>query len=70
MVLYSSTVFIRYAFQTLLIVSFQDGRTNEFPMRGDSPYGNETWVAYITPESKQQSTELWHSDSSREVNFK
>lgn len=32
--------------------------------------GDETWVAYVTPESKQQSMEWRHSDSPRKVKFK
>ncbi|XP_023228571.1 histone-lysine N-methyltransferase SETMAR-like [Centruroides sculpturatus] len=32
--------------------------------------GDETWVAYVTPESKQQSMEWRHSSSPRKVKFK
>lgn len=32
--------------------------------------GDETWVAYVTPESKQQSMEWRHSTSPRKVKFK
>ncbi|GFY19459.1 histone-lysine N-methyltransferase SETMAR [Trichonephila clavipes] len=32
--------------------------------------GDETWVAYVTPESKQQSLEWRHSSSPRKVKFK
>ncbi|GFY27883.1 histone-lysine N-methyltransferase SETMAR [Trichonephila clavipes] len=32
--------------------------------------GDETWVAYVTPESKQQSMEWRHSSSLRKVKFK
>lgn len=32
--------------------------------------GDETWVAYVTPESKQQSMEWRHSNSPRKVKFK
>ncbi|KAG8190149.1 hypothetical protein JTE90_026716 [Oedothorax gibbosus] len=32
--------------------------------------GDETWVAYVTPESKQQSMEWRHSDSPKQVKFK
>ncbi|GFV12114.1 HTH_48 domain-containing protein [Trichonephila clavipes] len=32
--------------------------------------GDETWVAYVTPESKQQSMEWRHSSTSRKVKFK
>ncbi|GFT18052.1 histone-lysine N-methyltransferase SETMAR [Trichonephila clavipes] len=32
--------------------------------------GNEIWVAYVTPESKQQSMEWRHSSSPRKVKFK
>ncbi|GFX08184.1 mariner Mos1 transposase [Trichonephila clavipes] len=32
--------------------------------------GDETWVAYFTPESKQQSMEGWQSSSPRKVKFK
>lgn len=32
--------------------------------------GDETWVAYVAPESKQQSMEWRHSSSPRKVKFK
>ncbi|GFQ98652.1 HTH_48 domain-containing protein [Trichonephila clavata] len=32
--------------------------------------GDETWVAYVTPESKQQSMEWRHSSSPKRVKFK
>ena len=32
--------------------------------------GNETWVAYVTPESKQQSIEWRHSSLPKKVKFK
>ncbi|KAG8258189.1 hypothetical protein J6590_108469 [Homalodisca vitripennis] len=32
--------------------------------------GDETWVAYVTPESKQQSMEWRHSTSPRKFKFK
>ncbi|KAG8173908.1 hypothetical protein JTE90_020212 [Oedothorax gibbosus] len=32
--------------------------------------GDETWLVYVTPESKQQSMEWRHSDSPKQVKFK